>query len=124
MGDRKVILIADDEPELRQVLSMRLISAGYAVVEASNGKGAMNLACAKRPDLIILDIMMPQMDGMSLSQKLKDNPITKNIPIIFLTGLVDKQTESHDISSGQNIIFAKPYDASELLATIANLIGK
>ncbi|MFC1708644.1 PleD family two-component system response regulator [Candidatus Omnitrophota bacterium] len=124
MGDKKVILIADDDAELRQVLSMRLVSAGYEVIEAANGKGAMNLAKEKKPDLVILDIMMPQMDGMSLSQRFKEGIATKDIPLIFLTGLVDKDTETHDPAAGQNIIFAKPYDANELLAAIESLIGK
>lgn len=124
MGGKKLILIADDDVDFRKVLSIRLASAGYDFLEAADGKEAIGIAKEKKPDLIILDIMMPQMDGMSMSQQLKESEVTKNIPIIFLSGLVDKTTETHDLESGQNIIFAKPYEANELLAAIDKLINQ
>lgn len=123
MADKKKILVTDDEADLRGVLSMRLSEAGYEIIEADNGKDALRIAKEQTPDLLILDIMMPGMDGMSMSQQLKEDAATKDIPIIFLTGLQDKKTQSTDYNSGANIIFAKPYEAKELLATVKNLIG-
>jgi len=123
MADKKKILITDDEADLREVLSMRLSKAGYNILEADNGKDALRIAKEEEPNLIILDIMMPEMDGMSVSQQLKENVVTKDIPIIFLTGLQDKTTESSDHRSGVNIIFAKPYEPKELLAIVKKLIG-
>lgn len=124
MENKKTILVVDDEAEIRKVLMMRLSSAGYETIEAGNGKDAFNIAKEKKPDLIILDIMMPGMDGMSTSQQLKDNESTKNIPIVFLTGLQDKDSEQTNHLSGDNIIFAKPYDSNELLAMVKKLIGE
>ena len=124
MENKKTILVVDDEAELRNVLVMRLSNSGYETIEAGNGKDAINIAKEKKPDLIILDIMMPDMDGMSASQQLKDNESTKDIPIIFLTGLQDKDSEQTDHLSGDNIIFAKPYNSNELLVVVKKLIGE
>jgi CheY-like chemotaxis protein len=123
MENKKTILVVDDEPDLRKVLVMRLLSAGYNTIEAGNGTDALIIAKKEVPSLIILDIMMPKMDGMSLSQQLKDSPTTEKIPLIFLTGLQEKSQESPDHRSGDNIIFSKPYDAKELLDTIKKIIG-
>ncbi|MFC1646451.1 PleD family two-component system response regulator [Candidatus Omnitrophota bacterium] len=124
MESKKTILVVDDDAELRKVLLMRLSEAGYETIEASNGKEALNIARERKLDLIILDIMMPDMDGMATSQQLKGAETTKNIPIIFLSALVDKTTETPDLGIGQNIIFAKPYNSNELLAVIKKLIGE
>lgn len=121
MADKKTILVVDDESDIRTVLLMRLSSAGYNTIEAGNGRDAIKLAKEKSPDLIIMDIMMPEMDGMSTSQQLKESNITKNIPIIFLTGLQDKDSEP---KKGDNIIFPKPYDSKELLAAVKSILGK
>lgn len=123
MENKKTILVVDDDADIRAVLRMRFSSAGYNTLEADNGGEAINIAKGKKPDLIILDIMMPEMDGMSTSQYLKENPITKNIPIIFLTGLQDKKLEQIHHRAGENIIFAKPYDAKELLTAVKSVIG-
>ena len=123
MENKKTILVVDDDADIRAVLSMRFNSAGYDVLEACDGYEAIKISREKKPDLIILDIMMPEMDGMSASQYLKEDPITKNIPIIFLTGLQDKKTEQLYPGVGENIIIAKPYDAKELLAAVKRVIG-
>ena len=123
MEDKKTILVVDDDADIRAVLSMRFNSAGYNVLEAGDGYEAIKISMEKKPDLIILDIMMPEMDGMSASQYLKEDPTTKNIPIIFLTGLQDKKAEQAFPGAGENIIIAKPYDAKELLETVKRVIG-
>ncbi|MDD5356296.1 MAG: response regulator, partial [Candidatus Omnitrophica bacterium] len=73
MSDKKKILVVDDEVAILIVLTERLSSAGYDVIKADNGMDALDIAKEKLPDLIILDIMMPQMDGMAVSQRLKEN---------------------------------------------------
>ncbi len=123
MEDKKLILIADDEEELRNILSIRLSESGYAAVGASNGEEVVSMAKENKPKLIIMDIMMPGVDGMVASQQLKEDASTKDIPLIFLTGLQDKNTESPDHWSGNNIIFAKPYEFNELLIAVKKLIG-
>jgi len=123
MSDKKKILIVDDEVGILTLLSERLSSSGYDVLKADNGLDALDIAKDKLPDLIILDIMMPHMDGMAVSQRLKENISTKDIPVIFLTALQGKKEESDSHKSGKNIIFSKPFDSKELLAKIKQLIG-
>ncbi len=115
----KKILIVDDEKDVLTLLQARLSSVGYEVIKASSGKDAIALAKAKHPDLIVLDIMMPGMDGSQTSQALKNDPQTKNIPIIFLTCLVTKEEVAKEIPSIDGEYFiAKPYDSNELISEI------
>ncbi len=115
----KKILIVDDEPDVLLLLGERLSKAGYDVIKASSGKEAIDVAVAKLPDLIILDIAMPGMDGSEVATVLRTKSETKNIPILFLTCLFTKQEEKtcgHVL--GQNFFIAKPYDVNELLTEI------
>jgi len=117
--DKKKILIVDDEKDILLTLGKRLTAAGYLVLTADNGLDALALAKSKHPDLIILDIIMPTMEGSEVAAKLKENPLTKNIPIIFLTAILSKEEElnkKHMIAD--HIIFAKPFDTEELLSQI------
>jgi len=123
MSNKNKILIVDDEVDVLQLLEVRLASAGYDVLKADNGEDAVNIAKEKNPDLIILDIMLPHMDGTIVSQILKENENTKNIPIIFLTALQDKEKEETGHKIGGNIIFGKPFDSKELLSAIRKIIG-
>jgi CheY-like chemotaxis protein len=118
-----LILIVDDEEDLLFMLEKRLKSEGYSVITTTNGTNAIALAQSQHPDLIILDIVMPGMDGGEVSAKLKEHPLTRSIPVIFLTGLLSKEEENqekHMIRS--NITFAKPFDTEELLAQIKSLL--
>lgn len=118
---QKKILIVDDEEDVLKGLEKRLSGAGYSVVKATNGQDAIIMAKDQHPDLILLDIMMPGMDGGQVSQALKDNSTTKDIPVIFLTCLVSKEEEGKKISAvaaGEHFI-AKPYDPYDLLKEIA-----
>jgi len=115
----KKILIVDDEKDVLTVLQTRLSSAGYEVIKANNGNDAIAAAKSESPDLIVLDIMMPGMDGSQTSQVLKNDPQTKKIPIIFLTCLVTKEEEAKEIPSIEGECFlAKPYDSNELIRKI------
>jgi CheY-like chemotaxis protein len=117
--EKKKILVVDDEPDVLLLLGERLSKAGYEVIKASSGKEAINLAETRAPQLIVLDIAMPGMDGSEVAQVLRAKPETKDIPILFLTCLFTKQEEKtcgHVL--GQNFFIAKPYDVSELLTEI------
>jgi len=121
---KKKILAADDELEVLTLLEKRLSSAGYDVVTATNGKEAVELAKRERPALIVLDILMPGMDGSETAAVLHDDPNTKDIPILFLTCLFTKreeQFEGHEV--GHNFFIAKPYDPADLLTEITKIIG-
>jgi len=113
------ILIVDDELDVLTVLGARLSKSGYSVIKADNGKDALIMAKKEHPDLILLDIMMPDCDGGIVAQNLKNDPVTKDIPVIFLTCLVTKDEEAkvgHAIAG--NFFIAKPYDPEKLLSEI------
>lgn len=122
---KKVILAVDDEKDVLELLSKRLLSAGYDVITKTSGKAAIEAAKEEKPDLIILDILMPEMDGAQVAAVLHQDPETRNIPILFLTCLYTKREEKisgHEV--GHNFFVAKPYDPVELLNEIARLINK
>jgi DNA-binding response OmpR family regulator len=121
---KKKILAVDDEADVLVLLEKRLGASGYEVLKASSGEEAIKIAKTEAPDLIILDILMPGMDGSETAAKLHNDPKTKNIPILFLTCLFTKREEhieGHEV--GRNLFVAKPYDPSDLLKEIEKLIG-
>ncbi len=116
------ILVVDDEPDIVKVLVARLKEQGFETITASDGQQALEQAEECQPDLIILDIMMPGMDGTEAAQKLKENPQTMGIPIIFLSALQTKSNEQNEgQKSGGNIILAKPIELKFLLAKIKEM---
>lgn len=121
--DKNKILIVDDEPDALFILQKELTARGYSVVTANNGKDAITLARSKHPDLIILDVAMPDMDGGQVAEKLQEGLSTKDIPIIFLTALFPKRKEEEQghVVAG-HVFIAKPYDIEELVAQMKKLI--
>lgn len=118
----KKILIADDEAHILTLLEARLTKAGYAVIKAATGIEAVALAKKELPQLIISDIMMPDIDGGEVSKVLEADPATKDIPIIFLTALLRKEEEKgRRVVMGRYFI-AKPFDAEELLSIVAKCL--
>ena len=114
----KKIMVVDDEPDAVEVLSIRLSDNGYDVIKAYNGNEALRLARSERPDLILMDILMPGLDGAKVAEMLKDMPETKNIPVIFVTCLFTKKEEKSEPVRGGTFFIAKPYDPSQLLNVI------
>ena len=119
----KKILIVDDEEDVLLVLEKGLASAGYSVITADNGGDAIRLAKAKCPDLIILDIIMPEMDGTEVAARLREDRQTRNIPVIFLTCVLTKEEEAERRrAAGPNIFISKPYQLEELLTQVKQLL--
>ena len=123
--DTKTILIADDEEDMRLLFKKRLITMGFSVIVADNGKDALLLAESKHPDLIILDVLMPGMDGPEIAKRLKEIPETMDIPVIFLTGMFPKHEDKKQgrIVAG-NMLFDKPYDVESLLIAINKALSE
>ena len=90
----KTILVADDNDDLRSILAFQLKSQGYRIVEATDGIVVHDLCLQEKPDLILMDVQMPGMDGAQASADLKEDPRTKHIPVIFLTSLVREEEVS------------------------------
>lgn len=122
-GKRK-ILVVDDEKDVLLVLGKTLAAEGYSVITAENGRDAIIAAASEHPDLVILDVALPDMLGGEVAAKLKESIENKNIPIIFLSAMFSKTEESkkgHVV--GSSMMFAKPYDRQELLAAIKKMLG-
>lgn len=119
----KKILVIDDEKDVLDVLEKRLSVAGYRVIKADNGKEGIEKARSEAPDLILLDILMPDIDGGEAARILKEDSLTKDIPVIFLTCLYTKNDEVQSGHlSGANFFVAKPYNPEELLDIISRQI--
>ena len=116
------VLLADDEQAVRKVIRERLVQNGYDVLTAKDGEEALSLAFNYNPDLIILDIMMPKMQGDAVAEKLREDVRTKNTPIIFLTCLITPQEACERLKiAGENVMLAKPLDSEELLRVIGKM---
>lgn len=123
LSDEKKILIVDDEKDALFMLEKELAARGYSIVAADNSNDALVLAKSEHPDLIILDICMPGMDGPEVAAKLREDPITKDIPIIFLTCLFRRREgEEQGCVVGDDVLMAKPYSIAGLSTQITKLI--
>jgi diguanylate cyclase (GGDEF)-like protein len=115
---RLTILVADDEPVNRALIQRRLEREGYRVLTAQNGSEAVEKTTDALPDLVILDVMMPEMDGMDACRLLKENEKTRDIPIIFLSARDETEMKVSGLSLGANDYISKPFKAEELLARV------
>lgn len=114
----KVVLV-DDDRHVVDVVSMMLAQRRYSVITVSDGRSAIGKIQEELPDLILLDIVLPGMDGTTIAQELLENPRTADIPIIFLTGLVEaEETHRDGHRIGGHYFLAKPFDAHELFDVI------
>lgn len=116
--DKKRILIIDDEPDFVRVVQIRLESAGYEVLVAFDGMQGVSSAHKEKPDLVILDIMMPAMHGHRVCEALKKSSKTWTIPIIYLTAKGNREDEELAYKLGAQHFLTKPYDPKVLLDTI------
>jgi two-component system alkaline phosphatase synthesis response regulator PhoP/two-component system response regulator VicR len=124
MGTRpKKILVADDEPTLLQLVAFNLRVEGYEVVTARNGLEAVEKTQAERPDLVVLDVMMPKLDGFDVLQELKTNPETEHIPVIMLTALSDDGSVRQGWDRDVDCYLTKPFDPMELLSMVDRLLA-
>ncbi len=113
-----IVLVVDDNQDLRQFIDSS-ISSSYQVIQASHGEEALALVESEQPDFIISDIMMPVMDGLELTKRLKQNPQTAHIPLLLLTAKSTKRETVTGLQKGADDYLSKPFDSSELIARIA-----
>lgn len=116
------ILIADDEPKNIRLITALLKTQGYLFETAANGVEAVEKAGVFNPDLIMLDIMMPEMDGYEACAMLKQNPATRRIPVVMVTSLADRESKLRSLEAGADDFLSKPVDSSELLVRCRNLL--
>ena len=116
--EQKEILIVDDDKVTLRTLENILMREGFTVIPLSLGREAVKVAKDRSPDLIILDIMMPDMDGGDVASMLKNDPVTKDIPIVFLSSLVTKREEQSNSREHGLFFIAKPFERNDLLKKI------
>jgi two-component system, OmpR family, alkaline phosphatase synthesis response regulator PhoP len=124
MSIAKKILIADDEPDIIEILSFNLKGEGYEVITAKNGDEAIEKAKASKPDLIILDMMMPGKNGMEVCNILRTQTIFAGTLIVFLTAINDENTEIKSLENGADDYLTKPISPKVLLSKVSSLLRR
>ncbi|MDP2183358.1 MAG: response regulator [Actinomycetota bacterium] len=119
----KKVLVVDDEPAIANLAKVKLTNAGFDVVTANCGEEALEKVASESPDVVVLDVMMPGMDGREVASRLKGNPETRHIPILMLTALgVGEQA----VPGAANIdeYYTKPFEGATLVKLVRKLVGK
>lgn len=122
--DKKRVLIVDDEVGLRDLLKFRLSAFGFDVIVAEDGYKGLEMAKDESPDLIILDIMLPYLNGYELCKKLKSDARTRHIPVVILTVLAQKEDIAMGKTVGAEFFLTKPYDPEKLNAIVKMALQK
>jgi len=121
-GAKGIVLIIDDHKLIRAILRRPLSTDGYSVLEANNGEEGLRLSLEHNPDVIILDIMMPGIDGFEVCRRLKSQPATKDIPVLFVTALSGHDQLLEGIEAGASDFLTKPVDLNEVRLRVRNAV--
>jgi CheY-like chemotaxis protein len=119
---RARVLIVDDERANRQLLEIMLEPEGYEVATATSGDEALAMVARQAPDLIVLDVMMPGMNGYMVTARLKADPVTRAIPVLVLSSLDDRSSRAHGLGAGADGFLAKPVDRRELCDLVRTML--
>ncbi len=122
MTDRPRLLLVDDEPTILKMVSKRLELEGFAVLTAMDGREALAKAQAERPDLLVLDLMLPGLNGYEICATLKQDPRYRKLPIILFTARTQAKDEHQGLACGADAFVRKPFRAQELLDAIHRLL--
>ncbi len=120
----KRILAVDDEPHILKLVAFSLKSGGYEVLEATDGLSAITVALAEQPDLILLDVMMPALDGYEACRRLKTDPATSEIPVIMLTAKTQVAEQKIGHEAGAVGYITKPFTPKDLVAQVREFLGE
>jgi DNA-binding response OmpR family regulator len=122
-GEHELVLIADDDADILDLVRFRLEQNGYRTVAAGNGQDALELAQARLPDICILDVMMPKLNGFEVVEALRAGERTEGIPVLLLTATVQDKDIAHGFDVGANDYLRKPFDPQELEARVEALLS-
>jgi DNA-binding response OmpR family regulator len=123
-SDAKTVLVADDDADIRELVAYRMTRSGYAVLQASNGEEALELVTAELPDLAILDVMMPRLDGFEVVRRLRAQEETARIPIILLTARAQDADVARGFGAGADDYIRKPFSPQELAMRVQAILGR
>ena len=116
------VLVVEDDPSVRGLLQTLLSAEGYDVATASDGLAGLVKASSRRPSLILLDLMMPDLGGIRVLEELRGDPALSDVPVIVVTGKIDAVAGLKEVL-GEDSVFAKPFGVAELLARVAEVTG-
>jgi DNA-binding response OmpR family regulator len=120
---RPLVLVADDDPDILALVRFRLERDGYEVLSAPDGETALDLALARTPDLAVLDVMMPRLDGYEVTRRLREHGPTTGIPIILLTARVQEPDRERGFEAGADDYVTKPFSPQALGERIQAALG-
>jgi CheY-like chemotaxis protein len=118
----KKVLIVDDEPFMQRLIQLHLERAGFEAITARSGQEALDFARTLRPDLVVMDVMMAGMDGLTAVQRLRADATTRNVPVIILTAKAHRLSREELAASGAAAVFTKPFSPTQLVLTIRRLL--
>jgi len=122
VSPRPLVLVADDDPDILLLMTLTLERDGYDVVAAKDGLGALEAAVERVPHLVLLDLMMPGLDGYEVTRRLRVEPATKDLPIVIVTAAAEESQAARALDAGADAYMKKPFSPRELLAKTAALI--
>ena len=124
MSERPLVLVADDDSDIRELVTYRLTRSGYDVIGAADGEEAFELAASRQPDLCVLDVMMPKLDGLELTRRLRALPATAATPVILLTARSQEDDVARGFDAGADDYLRKPFSPDELGARVRAILGR
>jgi len=123
-GERPVVLAADDDTDVLELVTFRLERSGYTVLQAHDGEEAWALAREVKPDLAVLDVMMPKLDGFELTRRIRADEATRRIPIILLTARAQDPDVQEGFDAGADDYLRKPFSPQELRSRVQAILGR
>ena len=123
MSARPLVLVADDDPDILNLVTLRLERDGYEVVGAADGQGALEQALGRAPDLALLDVSMPKLDGYEVAQRLRAHEPTREMPIIFLTARAQASDVARGLEAGASDYVTKPFSTADLRLRVQAALG-
>ena len=124
MNVRPLVLVADDDPDILALVRFRLERDGYEVLSAPDGETALDLALARTPDLALLDVMMPRLDGCEVTRRLREHGPTTTIPVILLTARVQEPDVRRGFEAGADDYVTKPFSPQALAERVQAVLGR
>jgi DNA-binding response OmpR family regulator len=121
---RPLVLVADDDPDILSLVTLRLERSGYDVVSAGDGEQALETARTQTPDLALLDVMMPKLDGYEVTARLRQEEATRHLPVILLTARVQESDIARGVEAGADDYVKKPFSTHELRDRVQAVLGR